>query len=54
MIGSMKPFWGSFTTPRTLSVDQYSGEKVLASQPINAGAGSKPIFIEGFECGRKT
>ncbi len=36
MIGSMKPFWGSFTIPRTLMLDEYSGEKVLASQPVKS------------------
>jgi fructan beta-fructosidase len=36
MIGSMKPFWGSFTVPRTLMLDEYSGEKILASQPIKS------------------
>jgi len=34
LIGSMKPFRGSFIMPRTLSSDQYSGEKILSSQPI--------------------
>jgi fructan beta-fructosidase len=34
LIGSMKPFWGSFTFPRTLSLAGYSGESILASQPI--------------------
>jgi len=33
MIGSMKPFPGSFTIPRTLSLDLYSGEKILSSLP---------------------
>lgn len=36
MIGSMKPFWGSFTIPRTLMLDEYSGEKVLASQLVRS------------------
>lgn len=52
-IGSMKPFWGSFTTPRTLSVDQYSGEKVLVSQPINEGAGSNPILLKDLNVEEK-
>jgi fructan beta-fructosidase len=34
LIGSMKPFWGSFTFPRTLILDEYSGERILASEPI--------------------
>ena len=34
LIGSMKPFRGSFIIPRILSSDQYSGEKILSSQPI--------------------
>lgn len=36
LIGGMKPFWGSFIIPRTLSLDQYSGEKILSSQPIQS------------------
>lgn len=36
MIGSMKPFRGSFTIPRTLMLDEYSGEKILASQPVTS------------------
>jgi fructan beta-fructosidase len=53
MIGSMRPFWGSFTTPRTLSVDQYSGEKVLVSQPIKVDAGSKPILLKNLNVEEK-
>jgi fructan beta-fructosidase len=34
LIGSMKPYWGSFTFPRTLHTDKYSGEDILASEPI--------------------
>jgi fructan beta-fructosidase len=34
LIGSMKPYWGSFTFPRTLHTDKYSGEGILASEPI--------------------
>ena len=36
MIGSMKPFMGSFTIPRNLMLDEYSGEKILASQPVKS------------------
>jgi len=36
LIGSMKPFRGSFIIPRTLSLDQYSGENILSSQPIQS------------------
>ena len=36
LIGSMKPFWGSFTFPRTISIEQYSGELLLTSQPIDS------------------
>lgn len=36
MIGSMQPFWGSFTIPRSLSLTDYSGEKILAAEPIQA------------------
>lgn len=34
--GSMKPFWGSMTMPRTLSLVDYSGEKILAAEPIGS------------------
>lgn len=37
MNGSMQPFWGSLTTPRSLSIDIYSGEKIIKSEPIKLG-----------------
>jgi len=51
MIGSMKPFWGSFTIPRTLMLDEYSGEKVLASQPVKSLSGieSKSISLKNLD-----
>ena len=53
IIGSMKPFWGSFTTPRTLSIDQYSGEKILVSQPIIVGMEGKPILLRDLNVEEK-
>ena len=44
----MKPFWGSFTTPRTLYIDQYSGEQILVSQPIIVGMEGKSILLTDF------
>ncbi len=41
MIGSMKPFWGSFTTPRTIEMDHYSEENILAFQPVKDELGIK-------------
>jgi fructan beta-fructosidase len=32
----MKPFWGSFTTSRTIKMDHYSEENILAFQPVKA------------------
>lgn len=36
LMGSMKPFWGSFTFPRTVAVEEVYGEKLLASEPLKA------------------
>lgn len=53
MIGSMKPFWGSLTTPRFLKIDYYSGEKILVSQPVKVGYESKTITLNNLNVEEK-
>lgn len=49
----MKPFWGSFTTPRILSIDYYSGTKILVSNPIVVKAEGNPILLTNFNVEEK-
>lgn len=53
MIGSLVPFWGSFTTPRTLSIERYSGIKILDSNPIMVEIEGNPILLTNFNVEEK-